>query len=80
MWGSPEKFLGQKVDVNIFRLDPYTLGNRIPRAFQNLSDLHVRCHCEKFYIGFLSQKFFSSYYTYGGVRKKFWGKKSMKKF
>ena len=42
MWGSQEKKLGQKVNVKYFRIDPYTLGNRIPRVFQNLSDLHVR--------------------------------------
>ena len=80
MWGSQEKNLGQKVNVKFFRGDPYTLGNRIPRAFQNLSDLHVRCHREKFYIGFLSQIFFGSHYTCGGVRKKIWGKKSMENF
>ena len=57
MWGSQEKKLGQKVNVKYFRVDPYTLGNRIPRVFQNLSDLHVRCHHEKFYIEFLSQIF-----------------------
>ena len=57
MWGSQEKKLGQKVNVKYFRVDPYTLGNRIPRGFQNLSDLHVRCHREKFYIEFLSQFF-----------------------
>ena len=32
------------------------------------SDLHVGCHPEKFYIGFLSQKFFGSYYTCEEVR------------
>ena len=42
------KKLGQKVNVKYFRVDPYTLGNRIPRVFQNLSDLHMRCHREKF--------------------------------
>ena len=51
------KKLGQKVNVKYFRVDPYTLGNRIPWVFQNLSDLHVRCHREKFYIEFLSQIF-----------------------
>ena len=56
MWGSQEK-MGQKFNVKCFRVDPYTLGNRIPRVFQNLSDLHVRCHHEKFYIEFLSQIF-----------------------
>ena len=79
MWGSQEKNLGQKVNVKFFRVDPYTLGNRIPQAFQNLSDLHVRCHREKIYIGFLSQFFFGSHYTCGGVKKRFWGTKSMKK-
>ena len=79
MWGSQEKNLGQKVNVKVFRVDPYTLGNRIPQAFQNLSNLHVQCHREKFYIGFLSQKFFGGHYTCGGVRK-IWGQKSMKKF
>ena len=39
MWGSQEKNLGQKVNVKFFRVDPYTLGNRIPRAFQNLSNI-----------------------------------------
>ena len=48
MWGSQEKILGQKVNVKFFRVDPYTLGNIIPGAFQNLSDLHVVCHHEKF--------------------------------
>ena len=48
MWGSQAKILGQKVNVKFFRVDPYTLGNRIPRASQNLSDLHARCHREKF--------------------------------
>ena len=48
MWGSQEKKLGQKVNVKYFRVDPYTLGNRIPRVFHTLSDLHVRCHREKF--------------------------------
>ena len=41
MWGSQEKNLGKKVNVKFFRVDPYTLGNRIPLAFQNLSDLHI---------------------------------------
>ena len=49
MWGSQEKKLGQKVNVEYFRVDPYTLGNRITRAFQNLSDIRVRCHCEIFW-------------------------------
>ena len=70
MWGSQGKLLGQKVNPKFFKVDPYTLGNRIPRAFQNLSDLHVGCHPERFYIGFLSQNFFGSHYTCGGVRKK----------
>ena len=74
-----KKIFGQKVNVRFFRLNPYMLGNRIPRAFQNLSDLHVRCHREKFYNGFLSQNLFESHYTCVGVRKKCWGKKSMKK-
>ena len=74
------KKLGQKVNVKYFRVDPYTLGNRIPRVFQNLSDLHVRCHREKFYIEFLSQIVFGSHYTCGGVRKRFWGTKSINKF
>ena len=80
MWGSQEKKLGQKVNVKFFRVDPYTLGNRIPRAFQNLSDLHVQCHREKFYIGFLSQIFFGSHYTCGGVSKKFRAKSQWKIF
>ena len=62
MWGSQEKKLGQKVNVKYFRVDPYTLGNRIPRVFLNLSDLHVRCHREKSYIYFLSQIFLESLY------------------
>ena len=57
MWGSQQKILGQKVNVKLFRVNPYALGNRIPWAFQNLSDLDVRCHSEKFCIGFLSQIF-----------------------
>ena len=57
MWGSHEKNLGQKINVIFFRVNPYMLGNRIPRAFQNLSDLHVWCHCEKFYIGFCPKIF-----------------------
>ena len=65
MWGSQEKKLGQKVNVKYFRVDPYTLGNRIPRVFQNLSDLHVRCHREKFYIEFLSEFFWESLYMWG---------------
>ena len=80
MWGSHEKNLGQKVNVKFFRVNPYMLGNRIPRAFQKLSDLHVRCHREKIYIDFLPQNLFESHYTCGGVRKKKWGKKSMKNF
>ena len=64
MWGSQEK-----INVKFFRVDPCTLGNRIPRAFQKLSDLHIRCHSE-FYIGLLSQNFFGSHFTCGGVRKK----------
>ena len=76
MWGSQEKKLGQKVNVKYFSVDPYMLGNRIPQVFfQNLSDLHVRCHREKFYIEFLSQIVFGSHYTFGGVRKRFWGTK-----
>ena len=62
VWGSQEKKLGQKVNVKYFRVDPYTLGNRIPRVFHNLSDLHVRCHREKSYIYFLSQIFLESLY------------------
>ena len=30
-----KKNFGPKVDVEFFGVDPYTLGNRIPRAFQN---------------------------------------------
>ena len=78
MWGSQEKILGPKVNVKFFRVDPYTLGNRIPRAFQNLSDIHVRCHRERYYIGLMSQNIFGSHYTCEG--QKVWGKKSMKKF
>ena len=80
MRGSQEKNFGEKVNVTFFRKDQYTLGNRIPRAFQNLSDLHLRCHREKVYIGFLPSNLFKSHYTCGGVRKKIWGKKSMKTF
>ena len=66
----------------MFRVDSYTLSNRIPRVFQNLSDLHVRCYREKFYIEFLSQFFLgvTIQYTCGGARKRFWGTKSMKEF
>ena len=49
------KKLGQKVNVKYFRVDPYRLGHRIPRVFQNLSDLHLRCNREQFYFEFLSQ-------------------------
>ena len=49
--------IGEGEEYVYFRIDPYTLGSRIPRVFQNLSDLHVRCHREKFYIEFLSQFF-----------------------
>ena len=69
MWGSQEKKWGQKVNVKYFRVDPYTLGNRIPRVFQNLSDLHVRCHHEKLYIEFLSQFFWESLYMWGSQEK-----------
>ena len=75
MWGSQEKKLGQKVNVKYFRVDPYTLGNRIPRVFQNLSDLHVRCHREKFYIEFLSQIFLGVTIRVGKSGKEF-GQKS----
>ena len=60
MWGSQEKKLGQKVNVKYFRVDPYTLGNRIPRVFLNLSDLRVLgaivknltlIFCPKFFLG-----------------------------
>ena len=44
------------------------------------SDLHVGCHPEKFYIGFLSRNFFWSHYRCGEVRKKVWGEKSMLNF
>ena len=57
MWASQEKKLGQKVNVKFFRVDPYRLGDRIPQAFQNLSDLHVCCHRENFFNGFLSKIF-----------------------
>ena len=33
MWGSQEKNLGPKVNVNFFTVDPYTLGNRFLRTF-----------------------------------------------
>ena len=79
MWRSQEKILGPKANVKFFRVDPYRLGNRIPRAFHNLSDLHEWCHREKFYTGFLSLNFFGSHYTYGEVRKKI-GAKSQSKF
>ena len=46
--GKSGKKLGQKVNVKYFRVDPHTLGNRIPWVFQNLSDLHIRCHRENF--------------------------------
>ena len=73
MRGSQEKILGQKVNVKFFRVDPYTLGNRIPRAFQNLSDLHIWCRRENFYIGFLPKYFLgvTTQYMWGG---NFWGK------
>ena len=64
VWGSQENILGQKVNVKFFRVYPYTLGNRIPQAFQNLSDLHIWCRREKLYIGYLSEN------TCGEVRKK----------
>ena len=60
MWRSQETIWGRKVNVKFVRVDPYRLGNRIPQAFQNLSDLDVRCHREKFYMGF---------YTFWGARK-----------
>ena len=47
--GRQEKSFGQKVNVKFFRLDPYTLSNRIPRAFQNWSDLHVWCRRDTFF-------------------------------
>ena len=75
-----KKILGQKANAKFFRVDPYTLGNRISRAFQNWSYLHVGCHRQKFYIGFLSHNFFGSHYTCGEVRQKFWGKKSRLNF
>ena len=56
------------------------MGNRIPWAFQNLSDLHVRCHREKFYIDFLPQNIFESHYTCGGAGKKFGAKSQWKIF
>ena len=62
MWGSQEKILGQKVNVKFFRIDPYTLGIRIQRAF------HEGATVNFFYL------------KYGGIRKKIWGKKSMKNF
>ena len=80
MWGSQEKKLGQKVNVKYFRVDPYTLGNRIPRVFQNLSDLHVRCHREKFYIEFLSEFFWESLYMWGSQEKILGHKVNEKKF
>ena len=67
MWGSQGKLLGQKVNPKFFKVYPYTLGNRIPRAFQNLSDLHGWRHREKFCIGFLFQNFFGSHDTCGEI-------------
>ena len=71
MWGSQEKKLGQKVNVKYFRVDPYTLGNRIPRVFHNLSDLHVRCHREKFYVEFCTNFFLGGTIHVGESEKDF---------
>ena len=78
VWGSQEKKLGQKVNVKYFRVDPYTLGNRIPRVFQNLSDLHVRCHREKFKNFTLSfcPKFFFGFTIHVGESGKDFGAQS----
>ena len=60
MLGSQEKILGQKVNVKYFRVDPYTLCNRIPLAFLNLKILHW----------VFVPNFFRSHDTCGDVRKK----------
>ena len=78
MLGSQEKNLGKKVNVKFFRVDPYRLGNRIPQAFQNLSDLHIRCHREKSYIGFLSQIFYGSQFGAKSEWNLFQGRPSQK--
>ena len=83
VWGSQEKKLGQKVNVKYFRVDPYTLGNRIPRVFQNLSDLHVRCHREKFKnftLSFCPKFFWESLYMWGSQEKILGHQVNKKKF
>ena len=70
--GKSGKKLGQKVNVKYFRVDPYTLGNRIPRVFQNLSDLRLRCLREKFKnftLSFCPKFFWESLYMWGSQEK-----------
>ena len=33
MYESQEKFLGQKVNVKFFTVDPYSVGTGVPRTF-----------------------------------------------
>ena len=69
MWGSQEKKLGQKVNVKYFRVDPYTLGNRIPWVFQNLSDLHVSAIMKNCTFSFCPNFFWESLYMWGSQEK-----------
>ena len=39
MYGSQEKNLGQKVNVNFFTVDPYSVGTPIPRTFLELGKI-----------------------------------------
>ena len=71
--------LGPKVNVRFFRVDPYMLGNRIPQAFHNWCHLHVRCHHEKFDIGFCHTTFWGALCMWGS-QEKLSSKKSKKNF
>ena len=39
MYRSQEKNLGQKVNVNFFTVDPYSVGTPIPRTFLELGKI-----------------------------------------
>ena len=46
MLGSQEKFLGLKVDVKFFTVDPYSVGTGVPQTFLELGKIQKNIFVE----------------------------------
>ena len=48
MYGSQEKSLGQKVNVEFFMVDPYSEGTGVPQTFKKLGKIQKKIFfCQK---------------------------------